>query len=402
MSNQEPLDLDNLCYVCSCGNEDYISLEEFKEICHCGACNGKTRKLTYACVKQQFEIYNRELLSTGYNGRKGEVRFKCPCDELVITTYDSFIASNTKCCRPCSERIGGKKIMNDYETVKNKFADAGCTLISKEYHGCEDLLEFICSCGKLAKLSYHAFQRSPRCQTCGIESRNDSFRLSYEYVKEYFENHGCILKSETYINSQTNLEYICSCGRESTISFSSFKNGRRCGCIKSRGELLISSFLSSLNIKFKPQHTYDDCRNINKLPFDFIVYINDLIILLLEFDGEQHFMAIKKFGGEAKFQQRVKCDNIKNRYCITNNIPILRISYREFKYIEFIISIYISMLKANVNPPIMFTNRTLYENQHNAVKDLLYPPAPKRPTVIDQLYDNTIEITYRNVFMPLQ
>jgi len=38
-------------------------------------------------------------------------------------------------------------------------------------------------------------------------------RFSYEYVKEYFENHGCKLISKEYIDSRTKLEYKCeNCG----------------------------------------------------------------------------------------------------------------------------------------------------------------------------------------------
>lgn len=53
-------------------------------------------------------------------------------------------------------------------------------------------------------------------------------KLSYDYVKSYFEQNGCTLISTEYINNYTPLEYTCSCGATSTISFDAFRRGQRC------------------------------------------------------------------------------------------------------------------------------------------------------------------------------
>ena len=52
-------------------------------------------------------------------------------------------------------------------------------------------------------------------------------------------------------------------------------------------------------------------------------------ILILEYDGEQHFNPIKIFGGEEKLKATKYRDSIKDEYCKENNIPFLRFNYKQ-------------------------------------------------------------------------
>jgi very-short-patch-repair endonuclease len=97
-------------------------------------------------------------------------------------------------------------------------------------------------------------------------------------------------------------------------------------CKDSKGEIEISKWLLSKNIKFNPQHRFKDCRYIKPLPFDF--YLPDYNICI-EYDGEQHYKIIKKFGGVNNFIKIKKRDKIKTEYCIKNKIKLLRIKYNE-------------------------------------------------------------------------
>jgi hypothetical protein len=109
----------------------------------------------------------------------------------------------------------------------------------------------------------------------------------------------------------------------------------------SKGEYFISCFLINNNIKYINQHWYSDCRNILPLPFDF--YLPDYNILI-EYDGRQHFESVDLFGGQEGFERRKLNDEIKNKYCIKNGIPLLRISHLEdvdSKLNDFLIKHYI-------------------------------------------------------------
>ena len=62
----------------------------------------------------------------------------------------------------------------------------------------------------------------------GTDMKVHKQRLSYDFVKGFFEKNGCTLVSKHYKNARSKLDYICSCGNKSTIVFDSFRLGNRC------------------------------------------------------------------------------------------------------------------------------------------------------------------------------
>jgi hypothetical protein len=70
------------------------------------------------------------------------------------------------------------------------------------------------------------------------------------------------------------------------------------------------------------------------LRFDAYFINEDGNEICVEFDGQQHFGALERFGGEKRFQEQVKNDVIKNQYTKDNNIKLIRIGYNDFKNIE--------------------------------------------------------------------
>jgi hypothetical protein len=53
-------------------------------------------------------------------------------------------------------------------------------------------------------------------------------RLTYEFVKEQFENEGYELLSGEYVNQRQKLDYICPEGHRHSICWSDWNTGRRC------------------------------------------------------------------------------------------------------------------------------------------------------------------------------
>ena len=96
-------------------------------------------------------------------------------------------------------------------------------------------------------------------------------------------------------------------------------------------ETKIAALLESMNLKFEQQKSFDDCINVNKLKFDF--YVSSLN-LLIEYDGEYHY---KPLFGQKNLDDQITRDNIKNQYCKSKKINLLRISYLEKENIEKIL-----------------------------------------------------------------
>lgn len=106
---------------------------------------------------------------------------------------------------------------------------------------------------------------------------------------------------------------------------------KRIGCGRhkiSSGEMLIENILKETKVKYKPEYTFENCRDKYVLPFDFVVFNDDgSIKLLIEYDGRQHYDSIPFFGGDEAFKVRQCHDKIKSQYCIDHNIPLLRLPY---------------------------------------------------------------------------
>jgi hypothetical protein len=117
-----------------------------------------------------------------------------------------------------------------YPDVVKIFEESGCTLLETEYKNSKTPMRFICSCGNYHKVSITDFHRGTRCRECGNAKRADSQKFSYEEVVGMFEDSGCILLETEYINANTKMKYICSCGNTNPkpIRLGDFRDGKRC------------------------------------------------------------------------------------------------------------------------------------------------------------------------------
>ena len=128
-----------------------------------------------------------------------------------------------------------------------------------------------------------------------------------------------------YINSKIKIKIICKKHGGFEQEASSHLSGQGCPlCRESKGEKIIAEFLDNNTIKYFRQKKFDDCRYKLPLSFDFYLLDNNICI---EFDGETHFGVDMHFKYD---KELVKLrDNIKTEYCRSNNIELLRISYKE-------------------------------------------------------------------------
>jgi len=114
------------------------------------------------------------------------------------------------------------------QQVKEYFEENNCFLLSTYYINQRKKLDYICECGNTSQIAFNEFKRGSRCMKCCREKNKTAHKLSYEYVKQYFNNNNCVLLSTAYIKNSKKLDYICSCGNKSSMTFGNFKDGYRC------------------------------------------------------------------------------------------------------------------------------------------------------------------------------
>ena len=106
-------------------------------------------------------------------------------------------------------------------------------------------------------------------------------------------------------------------------------------CKESKGEKKIAAWLVAREISISREHSFEGCRYVNLLRFDFYLPQHNVCI---EYDGEHHYVDNDQWLGAGKLAETKKRDAIKDQYCKDNGIRLIRISYKEFDLIEEILT----------------------------------------------------------------
>ena len=142
--------------------------------------------------------------------------------------------------------------------------------------------------------------------------------------------------------------WICSQGHEWKTRVAHRTGGHGCPrCNNSKGERAVRYLLENKNIEFNQEHRFGDCKDKNKLPFDFYLHGYNLCI---EYDGEQHYKYVQYIHkNEKRYLQQRRRDRIKNQYCLDNNITLLRIHQDDYKNIGSILNEVLFKDPKNIN-----------------------------------------------------
>ena len=208
-------------------------------------------------------------------------------------------------------------------------------LVGDEYTKVDDIYEGALvkfgvrheTCGFEYMVTWGDFKKGRRCPKCSKKHQYTDSEMT-EIISDM--TNGEYTKLSEYKNAHSKFKIKHNtCGQEYEVKWTSFQGGRRCPkCKFSRGEKAVNDYLTNQNVSFTTQVRFDDCRSKYPLPFDFgIIDSEKKVIALIEYDGKQHFEPVEIWGGEEALKQVQLRDSIKNDYCRTNNIPLLRIHH---------------------------------------------------------------------------
>lgn len=192
-----------------------------------------------------------------------------------------------------------------------------------------------CSCGNITIVK-GADLKSGNTKSCGCYKIERTKEVCTKSVlNEKFGRLTVIEELEERRNKKRVLLCKCDCGNIIKPTYSDLITGntKSCGCMSSRGEAKILEILLSNNINFKKQFVFSDLVSSRggNLRFDFaILKENNDLDYLIEYDGIQHFKYEDKgWQSKDKYDIQIQNDELKNQYCINNNIKLIRIKYNE-------------------------------------------------------------------------
>ncbi len=139
----------------------------------------------------------------------------------------------------------------------------------------------------------------------------------------------------------------CDCGNSTIVPASNLHNRtvKSCGCVISSAEAQIIRYFQKHKISYDKQIAFDQLKDKKPLRFDFGIYdSNHSLLVLIQYDGIQHFIPQKWTSDWNEeqilehFYETKKHDNMKNEFCKSNNIPLIRIPYTQRWNIEQILN----------------------------------------------------------------
>lgn len=287
-----------------------------------------------------------ELLSTEYVRYIDKLTFRCKCGSVFKTSFKEFKgrADRGISKRQCNECGKTYRVAMRTKT-HSQFKKEVCVLTKGEYvvlgkyaTSKEKILLKHIECGGRFLMAPSDFLRGQRCPNCFGTPK----KTTAEYIAEV---KGLVGDKYTVLgeykgNKVKILTRHNECGNEWEIAPNHFLRNVSCPkcAVISKGELRVREYLISKNVNFEEQYRIDDCRNKIPLPFDFAIFENNELKLLIEYDGEQHFKPMRFNNADKKFKEITTNDKIKKDYCKDNSIELIEIPYTQFDNIENILN----------------------------------------------------------------
>lgn len=254
-------------------------------------------------------------------------------NEEFLQTPEKHLDSKTGGCPKCNNIGKGNLTLKSfldkvYNIHKDKY-DYSLT----EIINCKEKIKIICK-------EHGEFTQTPNKHLSGVgcSKCSKNYRWNPIELEEIFRNkYGNKYEYDfsNFKNCRSKIKVKCNIHSYFEISIDNLRNYGCTLCNKgSKGEEKISSILENKNIKYLNQKSFEGCKYINKLSFDFYLPEYNTCI---EYDGKQHFESIEYFGGELSLEKQKIKDSIKDSFCLNNNIKLIRIPYFEFGNIEKII-----------------------------------------------------------------
>lgn len=269
-----------------------------------------------------------------YDGKFNKIKIICPKHGIFL--QDASSHKNGIGCFLCSSnKSNSEEFILKANKIHNNLYDYNLV----DYKNNKTKVIIICH-------RHGEFEQQPNnhlngqgCEKCMRESRIlpiTSFILRSNIIHNNLYDYSLV----KYKSIHDKVEIICHIhGKFNQLAYCHL-DGQGCPKCKSpKGEKEILKYLNFKNIEYKFQ---------KKILVNDTFFIYDFYLpkynLFIEYDGEQHFMNIKFFGGIKRLSERINNDFQKDKYCLLNDINILRIPHWDFKNIENLLNNYFSIL----------------------------------------------------------
>ena len=273
-----------------------------------------------------------------YKGGQTNIEIVCRKHGSFWQTPENHYRSIAKCPECPSENMLERRAEG-----KKKFIER-----SREVHGDKydySKVEFVSINNKVVIIcpEHGEFEQVPSshrngrgCELCSREERRSNTK---DFLKKANIQHGERYDYSKVIYEHSREKVVIICDRHGEFSQKPADHVRSRGCPKcagSNGENIMRDLLENTIFPDKkfPTIRPEFLRNPETgWPLELDCYIEEMK-LAFEFQGVQHYESIRRFGGEKRFEQQHKKDQLKRELCLKEGIDLIEIDTRPINKIR--------------------------------------------------------------------
>lgn len=204
------------------------------------------------------------------------------------------------------------EILSQYQNNKTKVA-CKCKICNHEWEARPDnLLHWGC----------------PKCRLVKISNKNRKTKDNFIEQANRVHNNKYSYNNVIYIRDDIKVTITCPIHGNFDQTPSNHLQKHECPkCNTSKGELFIERYLTKNNILFERQYYVKIPTVINPSGSAYIDFYLPDYNTFIEYNGRQHYIPIKYFGGELNLERQKNRDNYIRNFCKDNNYTLIEIPY---------------------------------------------------------------------------
>ena len=294
----------------------------------CPKCAGQN-KTTEEFIDEANNIHKGIYNYSVSDYKKAHIKIKIICNSHGIFTQKP---SNHLLGQGCPKCGGKNKTTEEFIDEAKLLHGDKYDYSLADYKKSKSRIKIICSIHGVFEQNPNNHLSGAGCPKCDNKNKTtDEFICGANEIHENRYDYSLT----DYFRCKSKVKIICPVHGIFEQTPSDHLSGYGCKfCSESKGEMKIVKYLNENEINYVREKTFSGCRN--KLPLHFDFYLPEKKILI-EYDGQQHFIPVKYFGGEKNFKIGQMNDEIKNNFAKNNNIILLRINYLDAKNINQIL-----------------------------------------------------------------
>jgi very-short-patch-repair endonuclease len=308
----------------------------------CIKCAGTAKKSIESFITDAKKVHGDkyDYSQTEYIRSKLKVKITCPVHGVFKQSPNSHLRG-AGCFHCATVQHSEKQRSTTDEFIKKAAQVHGSrydySLV--EYSSAISIVKVICREHGMFEQIPHSHLKGAGCSVCASDVISQRLRhTTDQFIEKAKSVHGeqYDYSKINYNNGKVPVTLICKHHGLFNQKPNTHLNGSGCPrCRASKGELKIRDYLMRCRIEFCNEKRFEFCRYKAILPFDFFI---PSLNLLIEYDGELHFIPITYFGGEKALKATQKRDSIKTAFAKKYGFRLLRIKYTEYDRIEEILT----------------------------------------------------------------